>query len=138
MVNLFKKKSEEIKEIFKVGDYDFSIDHENSVVETDGNEIVDLHVKANEEVFNELCENDDFEFNYGLYSPEFYARKIDLGKKRQIVINEKNQSDYESALYFMEHNDVDINLSIHEEWILVIGWTFITGKKYPLIIRMKK
>ena len=138
MINLFKKKHGEIKEEFTIGEFDFKVDTENSIVEIDGNEIVDLTIKADESVFYNLCKNDDFELGYGLYPPEFYARGIDLGKKNQIVINEKNQYDYETALYFMEHNDVEINLSIHDNWILVAGWTCIFGKKYPIVIKMKK
>ncbi|MCK8482268.1 hypothetical protein [Psychroserpens algicola] len=91
----------EIKEEFTIGNYDFSIDHKNSTVEVEGSKIVDLTIKGNENIFETLCENDDFEFSYGIYSPEFYAREMDLGKKGQIVINEKNQNDYDTALYFM-------------------------------------
>ena len=97
MINLFKKKQEEIKEEFAIGEFDFKIDSDNSTVEIDGNKIINLTIKADENVFDNLCENDDFEFGYGLYPPEFYARGIDFGKKNQIVINERNQSDYETA-----------------------------------------
>jgi len=138
MRNIFRKKTKEIKEEFSIGNYNFSFDYENSTVEIDGNRIVDLTIKANENVFDSLCEKDDFEFSNGLYAPEFYARNIDLGKKAQIVINEKNQSDYETALYFMEHNDVNVNLSIHPYWILIVGWTNISGKEYPIAIGMKR
>ena len=138
MINIFKKKQEEIKEEFSIGEFDFKIDSDNSTIEIDGNKIIDLTIKADENVFENLCENDDFEFGYGLYSPEFYAREIDLGKKNQIVINGKNQYDYETALYFMEHNDVEINLSVHDNWILIAGWTNISGEKYPIVIKMKK
>lgn len=138
MINLFKKKQEEIKEEFAIGEFDFKIDSDNSTVEIDGNKIINLTIKADENVFDNLCENDDFEFGYGLYPPEFYARGIDFGKKNQIVINERNQSDYETALYFMEHNELEINLSIHDNWILVAGWTHIGGNKYPVVIKMKK
>lgn len=131
-------KNDEIKEEFSVGNYNFSIDHVNSTVEIIDSRIVNLTIKASEDIFDELCENDDFEFSYGLYSPEFYAREIDLGKKEQIVINKKNQNDYDTALYFMEHNDLNINLSLHPNWILVVGWTRINGKEYPISIRMKR
>jgi len=135
---LSKDKNDEIKEEFSIGNYEFSFDHENSTIEIIGNKITDLTIKSDESVFDELCEKDDFEFSYGIYSPEFYAREIDLGKKGQIVINEKNQNDYETALYFMEHNDLNINLSLHPNWILVVGWTKISGKEYPITIRMKR
>jgi len=135
---LSKDKNEEIKEEFSIGNHEFSFDHENSTIEIIGNKITDLTIKSDESVFDELCEKEDFEFSYGIYSPEFYAREIDLGKKGQIVINEKNQNDYETALYFMEHNDLNINLSLHPDWILVVGWTKISGKEYPITIRMKR
>ena len=138
MINLFKKKPTEIKEEFIIGDYDFSIDHSNSTVKIDGNKIIDLTIKADENVFDNLCENDVFEFGFGLYAPEFYARDVDLGRKRQVIINEKNGIDIETALYFMEHNKVNINLSIHDNWILIAGWTNIMGKEYPILIKLKK
>lgn len=128
----------EIKEKFRIGNYDFSIDYNNSNVEIEGDNIIDLRIKADEKIFDELCENDDFEFSYGIYSPEFYAREIDLGEKRQIIISEENKYDYETALYFMEHNDVEIKLSFIEKWILIEGWAYIFGNKYPIEITMKK
>lgn len=137
MINLIKKKPTDIKEEFTIGDYDFSIDHGNSIVKIDGNKIIDLTIKADDNVFDKLCENDGFEFNFGLYSPEFYARGVDLGRKRQIIINQENGTDIECALYFMEHNDVKVNLSIHDNWILVAGWTDIMGKEYPILIKLK-
>ena len=141
MRNMFKKKTnetEEIKEEFSIGNYEFSFDHENSTIEISENKIIDLTIKTDENVFDKLCKNDDFEFSYGIYSPEFYAREIDLGKKKQIIINEKNQNDYETALYFMEHNNLNINLSLLPNWILIVGWTKISGKEYPISIRMKR
>ena len=138
MINVFKKKKEKIKEEFTIGEFDFKIDSANSTLEFDGNKIIDLTIKADQNVYENLCEDDNFEFGYGLYPPEFYAREIDLGKRNQIVINEKNQYDIETALYFMEHNDVEINLSVHDNWILVAGWTYISGKKHPIIIKKKK
>ncbi|MFS4484416.1 hypothetical protein ACKGJY_15485 [Hyunsoonleella sp. 2307UL5-6] len=141
MRNIFKKKTnetEEIKEEFIIGNYDFSFDREKSTIEINGNEIIDLTIKSDENIFDELCEKEDFEFGFGIYSPEFYAREINLGKKGQIVINEENQNDYETAVYFMEHNDLNINLSLHPNWILIVGWTKISGKEYPISIKMKR
>ncbi len=137
MLNLFKKKTEEIKEEFTIGEFNFLIDSGKSIVKIDRNIIIDLTIKAKESVFDNFCQNDDFEFGYGLYPPEFYARGIELGRKNQIIINEKNQYDFETALYFMEHNDVEINLSIHDNWIIVSGYTYMSGKKYPITIKMK-
>ncbi|RBW57538.1 hypothetical protein DS884_10810 [Tenacibaculum sp. E3R01] len=138
MINLFKKKEEELREVFLIGNYDFSFDKENSTIEIENNQIIDLTIKSSEPVFEELCESDEFEFGYGLYPPEFNAHEIDLGRKKQIRINEKNLYDYEIALYFMEHNDVKINLSLTEDWILIMGFTSISGKEYPLEIKLKR
>lgn len=66
MINLFKKKQEEIKEEFTIGEFDFLIGSENSTIEIIGNKIVDLTIKADENIFDNLCENDDFEFGNGL------------------------------------------------------------------------
>lgn len=138
MISFFKKKKNNLEEQFRIGDYDFSFDLENTTIEIEGNQIVDITIKANEGIFEQLCEQEDFEFNYGLYPPEFYARGVDLDKKRRITINESNQFDHEIALYFMEHNDVNIKLNIHDNWILIVGSVFINGKKYPLEIAIRK
>ncbi|WP_420551968.1 hypothetical protein [Tenacibaculum aiptasiae] len=125
-----------MKERFSIGDYNFSIDRNESIIEINGNQIIDLTIKADENVFDQLCDKENFEFSYGLYPPEFYAHQIDLGKSKQIVINEQNQNNYEVALYFMEHNDVDVNISILNNWIIILGKTYINGKKYPLEIKL--
>ena len=138
MINLFKKKNREISERFTIGNYEFSFDKENSKIELDGNKIIDLTIKASETSFEKFCELEDFEFGSSLYPPEFYARDINLGRKGQIIINEKNQTHYEIALYFMEHNDININLSIRDNWILIAGWTDISGQKFPIEIKLKK
>ncbi|WP_272151068.1 hypothetical protein [Tenacibaculum aiptasiae] len=125
-----------MKEKFSIGDYNFSIDRNESTIEINGNQIINLTIKADENVFDQLCDKENFEFSYGLYPPEFYASQIDLGKNKQIVINEQNQNNYEIALYFMEHNDVDVNISILNNWIIILGETYINGKKYPLEIKL--
>lgn len=133
-----RNKMDTITERFSIGDYNFSIDRKKSIIEISENKIINLTIKANENVFDKFCEKDDFEFSYGLYPPEFYAREIDLGQKRNIIIKEKNQNNHEIALYFMEHNHVNVNLSIHNNWVLILGWTYINEKKYPLEIRIRK
>ncbi|MFK7750270.1 MAG: hypothetical protein AB8B65_17905 [Kordia sp.] len=137
MFNFLKKKTEGVKEEFLINNQNFSFDFENIVVKIEGNILVDLSLKASESVFAELCENDDFEFGYGLYAPEFYARNINLGSKKQVSINEKNIDTYETALYFMEHNDVIVNINIFDNWILITGSTIISDKEYPLVIKKK-
>lgn len=138
MINLFKKKKKQIKEEFIIGDYDFSIDNEDSIIVIDGNKLIDIKIRADKSVFNQFCEDDDFEFGFGLYPPEFYARGIDLGRNRHIIINEENHFDYEVALYFMEHNEVNIKLSIEDSWILIVGWAYINKNKYPIDIKINK
>ena len=125
------------KEEFILGGYDLTIDTENSKITIIGNKIIALNIKADDQVFDELCEREGFEFGYGLYPPEFYANEINLGKEAQIMINYKTPYDYETALYFMEHNDVEVELRIKNHWVIVSGWTFIDEKKYALSIKMK-
>ncbi|UII28304.1 hypothetical protein LVD15_07715 [Fulvivirga maritima] len=129
---------DKIKEAFLLGDYELGIDHEKSVVKVEGKKIIDLTIKASEKVFNELCETEDFEFDYALYSPEFYARQVELNEHGEILINEENQYDYDIALYFMEHNEVNVVLTVNEEWITLKGTTEVSGKKYPLEINVKQ
>ena len=137
MIRLFEDK-ENLKEEFIIGDYEFSFDRSESVIEIEGNQIIDLTIKGNEEVFEKYSENEDFEFDWALYPPEFYAREIYLNSKGQFNINDTNKYDYEVALYFMEHNDVEIKLSIMNDWILISGWVNIFGKRYPMELKMKK
>ncbi len=124
-----------MKETFSIGDYELSIDSKNSTMQIEEHRIVALVIKADEQKFDQLCEREDFEFNYGIYPPEFYVWSVDLDSNKEIAINENNQHDHEAALYFMEHNEVDVKLNIQGSWIVITGWVYIGGDKYPLEIR---
>lgn len=129
--------SETKVEFFKIGDHDFTIDDDKTIIEVEGNEIIDLTIKASEVVFDKLCEDEEFEFGYGSYAPEFYAREIPLSNDGKIEINEKNLYDYEIALYFMEHNDVNLTILVNKEWILIKGISNVWGTTYPIEIKIR-
>ncbi|MFA0960600.1 hypothetical protein AB9P05_02210 [Roseivirga sp. BDSF3-8] len=65
-----------------------------------------------------------------------YAREVDLGPKKHLEITKHNQYDYELALYFMEHNDVRVSLSIQNDWILIEDRVNMSGAVYPLKISL--
>ena len=129
---------EQLEEEFKIGEYDFSIDFDNSIVDIEAGRIFELEIKGDADTFEELCENDDFEFSSELLPPKFCARNIFIGTGNRIVINEKNQNDFDTELCFMDDNDLAITLSIDNHWIIVTGSAYIDGKKYPLSIKMSR
>lgn len=133
MLNFFrsqksKPKSTGRKEIFMLGDYTFSIDKSQSTIDVGENEIIDVTIKASEEEFEQLSESESFEFSWALYSPMFYARGIKFDKRKYLIVSDKNINDYEVSLYFMEHNDVNVNISLKDEGVLIVGWLMSLAK----------
>lgn len=121
---------------FKVGKFDFTIDYENSIIEIENNRIIDLTIKSSETVFDKFCQDENFEFGWATYSPEFYAREINLNNSNSFEINENNLYDFEAALYFMNHNDVYVSLFMEKNSITTKGISDIMGKKYPIEIKI--
>lgn len=139
MLNLFKSKRKYLEtavgsETFKLGNYIFSVDHSQSVVEIGDHEIIDLTIKTSEEEFDSFLASESFEFSWALYSPMFYARGIKFNQKKHLIINDKNRSEHEVGLYFMEHCDATVNISLKDDCILITGFANLFGKKYPLEI----
>jgi len=67
MIRLFEDK-ENLKEEFIIGDYEFSFDRSESVIEIEGNQIIDLTIKGNEEVFDHYHPHQFWVVNC-IYSP---------------------------------------------------------------------
>lgn len=138
MLNLLNRNQKEQEEVFEIGKYNFLIDSKSSTVKIIENAIVDLTISGDSSNFDRLCDEDDFEFGYGIDPPIFYARDIKLNNNNEITIKREDKFDFDTAMYFMEHNDVDITLKVDNKWILISGWTHINGSKYPIVIKMKK
>lgn len=137
MLNIFKSKKTETtarKEIFVLGKNTFTIDKTQSIIEIRDSEIVDLTLKTSEKEFEQLSESESFEFSWATYSPMFYARGLELDRKRHLSINDKNRYDHEVALYFMEHGDVNVNISLKDNGVLILGNATVFGREYPLEI----
>ena len=107
-------------------------------MELKDNTIVELVIKADESVFDDLSEEDNFEFGYGIYAPEFYVRAITLNNEGKAQIGNQDAIDNDVALYFIEHNEVNITLEVNENQIMVDGSVKILGQKYPLQISMNR
>jgi hypothetical protein len=140
-MKFFKSKNQSPilkEEIFSLGSYLFRIDKSESIIQIKDNEIVDLTLKTSEQEFETYSETESFEFSWALYPPMFYARDLLFDKKKKFVINNTNKFDHEVALYLMEHNEVQVKISLEDDWILILGAAFVFGKEYPLEIRVKR
>lgn len=127
-----------ITEIFIVGDYDFGIDRDKSIIDIEKDHVHELRIVGSQVNLDKLISSKEFLFNWIVNPPEFYANEIRLDRKNKIIINQSNGYEHDSALYIGDHFDLHINLSIHEEWILVAGFSIIDKKEYPLVIRVRK
>jgi len=140
MLNFFKSKEQltaGLKETFLLGKNAFTIDKSESVIVIKDNEIIDLTIKTSQEEFEKFSASESFEFSWALYAPMFYARGLMFGKKKQVNINNKNMFDHEVALYFMEHGDVKVTISLKDDSILITGFAVVFGIEYPLEIFIK-
>lgn len=142
MLNFLKSKktqppSAEREEMFMLCEYKFSIDKSESTIEVGESQIIDLTIKASEKEFESLSESESFEFSWALYSPMFYARGLKLDKKKQFIVTNENMFDHEVALYFMEHNNVKVNISLKNDSVLIAGFADVFGKEYPIEIFVK-
>jgi len=140
MLNIFKSRKtqpSERKEVFIIGENAFTIDKSESIIEIKDKEIIDLTIKTSEKEFEKFSESESFEFSSASYSPMFYARGLDLKRKKQLIINDENKYDHEVALYFMEHCDVKVNISLKNGCVLIVGFADVFGKEYPLEIFLR-
>ena len=95
---------------FGIGDYDFSIE----------DNVLNLEIYADEDRFDALCEDEDFEYGWALYAPKIYFTDVPFEHK-EIEINDDMLSEYDIALYMMEHYDFFGKVMISEEGICIEG-----------------
>ena len=129
---------ESISETFLIGDYEFGIEKENCIIQIENQHIHELRIVGLQVNMDKLSSSEKFLFNWTSNPPEFYANDIHLGRKNHIIINAKKGYEHDSALYIGDHFDLHVNLSIHEEWILIVGFSTIDKVEHPIMIRMKK
>lgn len=119
---------------FQLGQYNFEVDAQKSTVQLDDSTLIDITIKASEEEFERLSEDEDFEFEWGLYSPEFYIHGLEIKTGESVQITEDNIEEFEVALYFMEHCDSLVKIERMGSSIQVEGKVDVFGVDYPIRI----
>lgn len=127
----------ELKQEFLIGQNNFYFDKSKCVIEYDNNEVIDFTFVGNNEHFETLEENDDFQFKDFMYPPELYIRNLTLSKNMQSLITENNHLDSEIGLYFGEHGMFAGEVYVKNNWIRIIGFGEVYGEKYPVKINFR-
>lgn len=119
---------------FGVGKIMYKIDNENSVIN-------DLTIIGDQQLFEALSDDKQSEWNWALYPPKLYLREVPYqmrGDKIEIAVTEESLDNYDIALYFMEHNDINGVFTIDENKVLVFeGTTYISGVEKKLKLEVK-
>ncbi len=124
----------ELKQEFLIGQNNFYLEKSKCVIEYDKNKVIDFTFVGNNERFETLEENDDFEFKDFIYPPELYIRNLNLSKNMQSLITENNHLDSEIGLYFGEHGMFVGEVYVKNNYIRIIGFGEVYGEKYPVKI----
>lgn len=119
---------------FKIGDTEFRIGDVHLSIK-DG--LIDLEITADEDIFDELTENDDCEWDWALYPPKIYFRNVPYNGK-DIVVDEEFLEEYDVALYMMEHNDFTGTLKITDKNIHICGQVDMMGEMLAVSINIEK
>ncbi len=99
--------------------------------------LLNLEIAGNDDVFNELTEEDDCEWSWALYPPEIYFRDVPYTGKN-IVVNADFLNRYDIALYMMEYYDFTGTLEISDSSIDICGQVEIDGDALPLVISVER
>lgn len=118
---------------FGIGKVTCKIDSENSIIN-------DLTIIGNEEIFEELSADENGKWNWALYPPKLYLRKIPFNLKQgkiEVAITEEILDEYDVALYLMEHNDIYGTFTIDKNKVFLFeGITYISGKEMKLVLEV--
>lgn len=90
------------------------------------NGILNLDFGGNEELFDELCEDDDFVFGWAMYVPEIYFHEIPCDSNGCVEIS--FDSDLECAMYMMEHNPLEGVLKVDSGVVSFEGTVDLMGE----------
>lgn len=115
---------------FKIGNTEFGI---GEVLFSIENDLLNLEITGNDDIFNELMKDDNCEWGWALYPPRIYFHAVPY-KGNEIVIDTDFLNHYDAALYMMEHNDFSGNLKITDDSIDLLGQVSIVGKSLTLAI----
>ena len=123
---------------FKIGNIEFGI--ENIVFEIDAEESVisKLEIYGNKEIFDKISDDENNEWNWGLYPPKIYFWNVPFEKINgniNVEINEDLLDNCDIALYFVEHFDFLGNLSIENNNIEISGIVNVNDKENIMMIK---
>lgn len=124
-------KLENSKEVFKISGFDFGIDKYKSKIRLEGNIIHSLIIKANEDVFDQYCKNEDNEFCWFPGPPELHINGIKLDEDYCFEITDDNwhNGDFDAVIYFCHHHWINGRLRIKDDEFEFKGISEITDIK---------
>lgn len=118
---------------FGAGKAACNIDWENRIIK-------ELVVFGDEEAFENLSSDEEGNWSWALYPPELYFREIPFELKDNkivIPITAEILDDFDIALYFMSHNDIEGEFSIDENEIFMFkGHTYILNERLNLEVEI--
>ena len=125
---------------FIIDDDDFGIGKVTCDIDWENKTINELVIFADEETFGNLSDDEEGNWNWALYPPELYFRGIPFELKDNkivIPITDEILDDFDVALYFMSHNDIEGEFSIDEnELFMFKGYTWILDKRLKLEVEI--
>lgn len=118
---------------FKIGGIEFGIGKFSAALK-DG--VFDVEIEGDEDVFDELCEDDDFKFDWAAYPPKIYIKGVSFDGG-VLEINDELSQGHDIALYMMEHYDFSGKLT-HENGVISIeGEADLDGEIESVSVRIE-
>ena len=123
---------------FIVGETNFEIEKGKSHFDVrkteDGRLLLTIEVRGNENVYKEATAKEDSEWAWTQNPPYFYLRDYPVSLKavattQHLQLKPEDSDNYDLALYWNEHNDVDnveIDVDLHQ--LKVTGQVNLMGK----------
>ena len=130
---------------FLIGDTNFGVEDKQSRVEfakaADGQLLLTVEIAGNEKVYQDIKADEDSEWSWTLYPPQFYLRGYPVpekskGKERTIKLKPEDSANFDVALYFMEHNEVaGVTLVVGDDRIEISGRVDLMGEQRKFRIK---
>lgn len=118
---------------FVIGDIEFGVGKFDYSVKDN---VLNLEVFADNERFNKLCEDDDFEYGWALYAPKIYLMDVPFDGE-EIEVNDDLLNECDIALYMMEHNDFWGKITVSDDGIYIEGEVDLMGEIETVSIRLE-
>jgi hypothetical protein len=133
---------------FFIGDTNFGVESKQSRVEfakaADGRLLLTVDIQGNEKVYREITADESSEWSWTLYPPQFYLRGYPVpektqGKERTIKLKPADSTNFDVALYLMEHNEVaGVTLVVADDRVEISGRVDLMGKPSKFRIKWVK